>query len=186
LRGTAHGLFQGQVDHLTDKSLKVGFVAQGAIDARRRHLKPTVFNAVHFQRILQLSGDFFAIFNLNEPFGLTRLPGPIDGHTQQATGEAFVKSGQILAAGIQDLSKQAAATARGQFDETVSAFKALTAVKSFKDVFELQTGFARAAFEKTMAESSRLTDASLKLSEEAWAPIGARVGTVVESFSKAA
>ena len=104
----------------------------------------------------------------------------------QANVEAFVKSGQILAAGIQDLSKQAAATARGQFDETVSAFKALTAVKSFKDVFELQTGFARAAFEKTMAESSRLTDASLKLSEEAWAPIGARVGTVVESFSKAA
>ena len=43
---------------------------------------------------------------------------------------------------------------------------------------------ARAAFEKSMAESSRLTDASLKLSEQAIAPITARMTLAVEKFVK--
>src|SRR5690349_14580441 len=49
----------------------------------------------------------------------------------QGNLEALMKSGQIWAAGVQDLSKHVAATAQASFDETVSTFKALTAVKSF-------------------------------------------------------
>ena len=103
----------------------------------------------------------------------------------QGNVEAFVKSGQIWAAGVQDLSKQMAATAQAQFDETMAVFKSLTGVKSLKDAFELQSSFARSAMEKSVAESSRLTDASLKLTEQALAPITARVTTAVESFGKA-
>ena len=83
----------------------------------------------------------------------------------QVTFEAFVKSSQIWSAGVQDLSKQVAATAQAQMDETMSVFKAIAAVKSFKDMFELQSAFAKSALEKTMAESGKLTDASLKLTE---------------------
>ncbi len=104
----------------------------------------------------------------------------------QGNVEAFVKSSQIWAAGVQDLSKQVAANAQAQFDETMSVFKAMTSVKSLKDMFELQSTYAKAAMEKTMAESGKLTDASLKLTEQALAPITARVTTAVETFSKAA
>jgi phasin family protein len=104
----------------------------------------------------------------------------------QGNVDAIVKSSQIWAAGVQDLTKQVAATAQAQFDETMSVFKALTSVKYLKDAFELQSSFARAALEKSVTESSRLTDASLKLTEQAMAPITARVTTAVESFSKAA
>lgn len=104
----------------------------------------------------------------------------------QGNMDAFVKCSQIWTAGVQDLSKQVAATAQAQFDETLSVFKAMTSVKSLKDAFELQSSFARTAMEKTVAQSSRLTDASLKLTEQALAPITARVTTAVESFSKAA
>ncbi len=104
----------------------------------------------------------------------------------QSNVDAFVKSSQIWTAGVQDLSKQVAATAQAQFDETMSVFKALAGMKSLKDAFELQSSFARSAMEKSMSESSRLTDASLKLTEQALAPITARVTTAVESFSKAA
>ena len=104
----------------------------------------------------------------------------------QSNVEAIVKSSQIWSAGVQDLSKQVAATAQAQFEETVSVFKALSGLKSFKDALELQSSFARSAMEKSMAQSSRLTDASLKLTEQALAPITARVTTAVESFSKAA
>lgn len=102
----------------------------------------------------------------------------------QGNVEAFVKAGQIWTAGVQDLQKQAAATAQASLAETMAAVKALTAVKSLKDALELQTGFARAAIEKSLAESSKLTDASVKLSEQAFAPISARMTLAVETFTK--
>jgi phasin family protein len=103
----------------------------------------------------------------------------------QGNLEAFVKSGQIWAAGVQDLQKQMAATAQAHFEETVATFKALTSAKSLKDAFEMQASLARGAIEKTVAESGKLTDASLKLTEQALAPITARVTLAVEKFAKA-
>ena len=88
--------------------------------------------------------------------------------------------------GVQDLSKSFAAAAQASLDESMSAFKALTGVKSLKDAFELQTSFARAAMEKSLAESGKLTDASFKLTEQAMAPIAARVTVAVEKFAKVA
>ncbi len=100
--------------------------------------------------------------------------------------EALVKAGQIWAAGIQDLSKHLAATAQASLDESIATFKALSGVKSLKDAVELQTAYARATLEKTLAESGKLTDASIKLTEQALAPITARVTLAVEKISKAA
>ena len=104
----------------------------------------------------------------------------------QGNLEAFVKSGQIWAAGVQDLQKQMAATAQASFEETVATFKAMSGAKSLKDAFDLQSSLARGAIEKTLAESGKLTDASLKLTEQAMAPITARVTLAVEKFAKAA
>jgi phasin family protein len=104
----------------------------------------------------------------------------------QGNIEAIVKSSQIWATGVQDLSKHLAATAQASLDESLSAFKALASAKSLKDAFELQSSFARSALEKSMAESGKLTDASFKLTEQALAPITARVTVAVEKFAKAA
>jgi phasin family protein len=104
----------------------------------------------------------------------------------QGNMEAFAKSGQIWAAGIQDLQKQMAATAQASFQEAVATFKAMASSKSLKDAFDLQTSVARGAIEKTLAESGKMTDASLRLTEQALAPITARVTLAVEKFSKAA
>ena len=104
----------------------------------------------------------------------------------QGNVEAFMKSGQIWTAGMQDLSKQMAATAQASFDETMSTFKAMTSVKSLKDAMDLQANLARSALEKTMAESGRLTDVSFKLTEQTMAPITARVTLAVEKFAKSA
>lgn len=100
--------------------------------------------------------------------------------------EAFVQSSQIWFTGVQDLSKHVAAAAQASMEEGISNFKALTTVKSLKDAIELQASFARSAMEKTVAESSKLTDASFKLTEQALAPLTARVTVAVEKLSKAA
>jgi phasin family protein len=100
----------------------------------------------------------------------------------QANMEAFVKSGQIWSAGMQDLTKHIASSAKASFDESVSTFKALSTVKSVKEAMDLQSTFAKSALEKMMAESNKLTDASIKLTEETLAPITARVSVAVETF----
>jgi phasin family protein len=104
-------------------------------------------------------------------------------HFSQGNVEALVKSSQIWATGWQDISKQMAATAKANLDETMSVFKAMTSVKSVKEAFDLQSSFARTSMEKAMAESGKLTEHSLKLAEQAFAPISARVNAAVETFS---
>ena len=104
----------------------------------------------------------------------------------QANLEAFVKSGQIWSAGVQELTKQFATSAKASFEESVSTFKAISTCKSVKEAMDLQSTFAKAALEKAMAESNKLTDASIKLTEQTLAPITARVTVAVETFGKAA
>ncbi len=89
----------------------------------------------------------------------------------------------FLANGFQDISKLWAATAKASMDETMSTFKALTGVKSLKEAFDLQSSFARASMEKAMTESGKITEHSLKVAEQAFAPISARVNAAVETFS---
>ena len=103
----------------------------------------------------------------------------------QANMEAFLKSGQIWSAGMQDLTKQIASSAKASFEEGVSTFKAISTARSVKEAMDLQSTFAKSAFEKMLAESNKLTDASIKLTEETLAPITARVTVAVETFKAA-
>ena len=104
----------------------------------------------------------------------------------QGNIEAFTKASQIWTAGVQDLSKQVAATAQASFEENMNLFKTLGTVKSLKEAIDLQSGLARSALEKAVAESGKLTDASMKLTEQTLAPLTARVNLAVEKFGKAA
>jgi phasin family protein len=104
----------------------------------------------------------------------------------QANVEAFVKSGQIWAAGLQELMKQFATATKVSFDESASAFKAISSAKSVTEAMDLQSKFASSMAAKTLAESNKFIDASIKLTEQTLAPISARVTGAVETFGKAA
>jgi phasin family protein len=117
--------------------------------------------------------------------GVTRVMKTAEQLAQfhQGNMEAIVKSSQIWASGLQDLSKHVASNAQATMEETISTFRAMTSVKSLKEAFELQSSFARASMEKAMSESSKLTETGLKLAEQAYAPITARVNAAVEVFT---
>jgi phasin family protein len=104
----------------------------------------------------------------------------------QGNVEAMMKSSQIWATGLQDLSKHFAATAQASMDETMATVKALSSVKSLKEAMEIQSSIAKTAMEKMMAESGKLTDASMKLAEQAIAPLTARVTLAAEKFGRTA
>lgn len=99
---------------------------------------------------------------------------------------ALTRSGQIWAAGVQELSKQVAGSFQSTFQDTAGVIKTLATVTSLKQAIELQSGFVRATLDKTMAESSRLAQASLKLTEQALAPVTERARMTGEAFSKVA
>ena len=102
----------------------------------------------------------------------------------QGNVEAFVKASQIYAAGFQDLSKHLAATSKESIEESVAFGKSLIGVKSVKEAVDLQTSYSKAAIEKAVAEANKLTDATVKLTEQAIAPLTARVTLAVETFGK--
>lgn len=104
----------------------------------------------------------------------------------QGNMEALMKAGQIWATGLQDLSKQVAASAQASLDETVSAFKAMTTAKSLKEAIDLQSSLARTAMEKAMTGSGQFADASFKLAEQAFAPLTARFQLAAQRFGATA
>jgi len=88
------------------------------------------------------------------------MPAMVEAMLELAEGnhasvEALVKSGQIWTAGVQDLSKHVAATAKASFEECLPIFKALTSVKSLKD-----------ALDETLTEAGKPTDTAFKLTEK--------------------
>ena len=91
---------------------------------------------------------------------------------------AFTQANQIFVAGSQELFRQAAQSSQSAFNETLSGFRALAAVKTPKDGLELQASLVRASFTWALTEGSRFAQASLALAEKASAPLTARASVV--------
>lgn len=100
--------------------------------------------------------------------------------------EAVTASGKIWAAGVTDLTHQVAGSAKSSFEHSVATFKVLTGVKSVNEAIAIQGSYGKAAFASAVAASKDLTEASVKLTEQAMAPLTARLAVAVESLSKAA
>jgi phasin family protein len=100
--------------------------------------------------------------------------------------EAVNAAGKIWAAGVTDLTNQAANSAKSSFEHSVATFKALTSVKSVNEAITIQGSYGKAAFANAVAASKSLADASIKLTEQAMAPLTARLAVAVDSLSKAA
>ncbi len=91
-----------------------------------------------------------------------------------------------MATGMQDLSKQMAATAQSSMEELMATFRAMAGVRSIKDAMEMQATLVRTTVEKAMAQTNQVAETSLKLAEHAIAPIAGRMTLAAESFGKVA
>jgi phasin family protein len=103
----------------------------------------------------------------------------------QGNIEALVKASQIMATGLQDISKQIAANAQSAVDESMSTFRALAGVRSVKEAIDLQAAFARTSFEKAVSQTGALTEASFKIAEQVYEPIAGRMTIAAETFKAA-
>ena len=91
-----------------------------------------------------------------------------------------------MAAGVQDLTKHLVSIATVSYEDAVATAEALGAAKSVKEAIDLQGAHAQASISKVVSEAKKVADASVKLTEQAMAPLTARVAVAVETFAKAA
>jgi len=76
-----------------------------------------------------------------------------------------------------------AVAARAYVDHTISTCVTLAGAKSFHEAMVLRSDYASKCVGDGLAETSRLTSESLKLVEQAMAPIAARMTLGVERMS---
>lgn len=100
--------------------------------------------------------------------------------------EAVVESGKILATGMQSLGKTFVEDGKNAFEILTAEVKELAAVKSPTDFFKLQADFLRRNFDIAVSNTSKNSEAVLKLASEVAAPISGRVNLAVEKVKKAA
>jgi phasin family protein len=92
----------------------------------------------------------------------------------RANVEAVVEAGRVAAEGARSISQDAVSTSRNGFEQAADAIRSLAEAKSPTEYLQLQGEFARASFDRAVAESSRLTESLVKLAGEAFQPLSNR------------
>jgi phasin family protein len=94
--------------------------------------------------------------------------------------EALVASSKVAAKGVEALGQEAAEYGRKSFEEVSTAFRTFAEVKSPTDLFKLQSEFAKSQFDSIVAESSKLSEAVIKLASEVFEPLSTRYSVASE------
>jgi phasin family protein len=100
--------------------------------------------------------------------------------------EALVESGRVAAKAAETLGQQAAETARKNFEQTTAALKNFASAKTPTEFFQLQSEFARTAFDQLIAETSKNSETLLKVAGDVFQPISNRFAVAAEKFKAAA
>ena len=102
----------------------------------------------------------------------------------KANVEALVEAGKVAVEGAKSLGQDVVETSREGVEKAADAVRALAEAKSPTEFMQLQTEFARAQFDRFVAESSRLTETFVKLAGEAIQPIQTRATLNAEKINK--
>src|SRR3546814_9295366 len=94
--------------------------------------------------------------------------------------DALFASSKIAAKGVETLGQEAADYGRTSFEEASAALKSFAEVKSPTDFFKLQSDYVRSAFDNLVAESSKMSEAVIKLAGEVAEPITSRYTVAAE------
>ena len=100
--------------------------------------------------------------------------------------EALVESSKVAAKVAEQLGQNAAETARKNFEQATAALKSFASAKTPTEFFQLQSDYARSAFDQLIAETSRNSETMLKLAGDVFQPISNRFAVAAEKIKLAA
>ena len=98
--------------------------------------------------------------------------------------DAFVQSGSVFSKGCEDLSKTLMGSSQSTVEAAIATSKAMLAVKTLRELMDIQTDFFRKTVDTLMADSTRVSELSAKITHKAMQPINDRMTLSVEKFSK--
>jgi phasin family protein len=100
--------------------------------------------------------------------------------------EALVESGRVAAKAAETLGQQAAEAARKNFEQTTAVLKSFASAKTPTEFFQLQSDFARTAFDQMIAETSKNSETLLKVAGDVFQPLSNRFAVAADKFKAAA
>jgi phasin family protein len=101
----------------------------------------------------------------------------------RANVEAVVEAGRVATEGARSIGQDVVAKQRDGFEAAADAIRSLAEAKSPTEYLQLQGDFARASFDRAVAESSKLTESLVKLAGEAFQPLSNRASANAERFN---
>jgi len=101
----------------------------------------------------------------------------------RANVEAVVEAGRVATEGARSIGQDVVAKQRDSFEQAADAIRSLAEAKSPTEYLQLQGDFARASFDRAVAESSKLTESLVKLAGEAFQPLSNRASANAERFN---
>ncbi len=101
----------------------------------------------------------------------------------RANVEAVVEAGRVASEGARTIGQDVVAKQRDSFEQAADAIRSLAEAKSPTEYLQLQGDFARASFDRAVAETSKLTESLVKLAGEAFQPLSTRASANAERFN---
>jgi phasin family protein len=100
--------------------------------------------------------------------------------------DAFVEASKIAATGAQSIGQEIVAKGRDSVEQTANTVRSFAEAKSPTELMQLQSEYARSAFDRMIEDSSNLTESLVKLAGEAFQPLSNRASATVERFNDVA
>lgn len=100
--------------------------------------------------------------------------------------DAVTEATRIAATGAQSIGQDFVAKSRDSLEQTANSVRTFAEAKSPTELLQLQSDFARTAFDRFVEESSALTESMVKLAGEAFQPLSNRASANVEKFNEIA
>ena len=132
--------------------------------------------------------SLFADYNSRTKAAFDKSAKLFDEFNDFAKGnvEAVVESSKIAAKGFESFGQDAAEYSRKSFETATQAMKSFAGAKSPTDFFKLQSDYLRSAFDSMVAETSKNTEAMIKLAGDVAQPLSNRAAVAAEKIKVAA
>ncbi|MGC6400736.1 phasin family protein [Sphingomonas sp. FW199] len=150
--------------------------------------KDTDIMTTTFETVTEKSQAMFAEMNERAKAAMEKNAKLVEEMNDLAKGnvEAVVESGKIAVKGMETLGQEAVELSRKHFEQATATMKSLASAKSPTEFAKIQSDYFRSLFDTVVAETSKQTEAMLKLAGDAAQPISNRVAVAADKMKIAA
>jgi phasin family protein len=96
--------------------------------------------------------------------------------------EAWMESATVASRGVEAMNGRVMAYAKKSMEDGVAAAKSISGAKSLKEVVDIQTAYAKTAFESYVSEMTKMADFAQSVTQDAIKPLNERATAVAHLF----